>query len=58
VWRAAEASTGARSGRCARVLELGRWGIRAVRWEELDIVGHWREFLREPDSYFRHLLDR
>lgn len=42
----------------ARILELGRWGIRAARWDELDIVRHWREFLREPDSYFRHLLDR
>jgi predicted ATPase len=41
----------------ARILELGDWGLRAVGWDELDIVGHWREFLREPDSYFRHLLD-
>jgi predicted ATPase len=41
----------------ARILELGDWGMRAARWEELDIVGHWREFLREPDAYFRHLLE-
>jgi predicted ATPase len=41
----------------ARILELGAWGIREARWEDLDIVGHWRQFLHEPDSYFRHWLD-
>jgi predicted ATPase len=41
----------------ARILELGSWGVREARWEDLDIVGHWRQFLNEPDSYFRHWLD-
>jgi predicted ATPase len=41
----------------ATILELGEWGMRAARWDELDIVDHWRQFLREPDLYFRHLLD-
>jgi len=41
----------------ASLLELGEWGMRPVAWDELDIVGHWRRFLREPDSYFRHWLD-
>jgi hypothetical protein len=36
---------------------LGEWGFRPARWDELDIVGHWREFLREPDFYFRHLFE-
>jgi predicted ATPase len=40
----------------ARILELGDWGIRPARWEELHLVGAWRRFLAEPDSYFRHLL--
>jgi predicted ATPase len=40
----------------ARLLELGDWGIRAARWDELDLVRHWRLFMSEPDSYFRHLL--
>ncbi len=40
----------------ASILELGSWGIRAARWDELDLVGHWRQFLDDPDSYFRHLL--
>lgn len=41
----------------ARILELGGWGLRRARWDKLDIVGHWRQFLDEPASYFRHLLD-
>lgn len=41
----------------AAILELGDWGMRSARWDELGIVGHWRQFLREPDAYFRHLLD-
>ena len=40
----------------ASILELGDWGIRAARWEELHLVGAWRRFLTEPDSYFRHVL--
>ena len=40
----------------AALLELGPWGIRAARWDELDLVRHWRLFLSEPDSYFRRLL--
>jgi len=40
----------------AHILELGEWGMRPARWDELDIVGHWRQFLQEPGSYFRHWL--
>jgi predicted ATPase len=40
----------------ANIMELGDWGIRAARWEELYLVGAWRRFMSEPDSYFRHLL--
>jgi hypothetical protein len=38
------------------ILELGDWGIRPTRWEDLHLVGAWRRFLAEPASYFRHLL--
>jgi predicted ATPase len=41
----------------AHILELGDWGMRPARWDELEVVGHWRRFLHEPGSYFRHLLD-
>jgi hypothetical protein len=36
---------------------MGVWpAMAAARWEELHLVGAWRRFLAEPDSYFRHLL--
>lgn len=38
------------------ILELGDWGIRPTRWEDLHLVAAWRRFLAEPASYFRHLL--
>jgi predicted ATPase len=40
----------------ANILELGDWGIRPARWEELHLVGAWRRFLTEPATYFRHLF--
>jgi predicted ATPase len=40
----------------ASILELGDWGIRPASWTDLDLVDHWRRFLNEPESYFRHLL--
>jgi predicted ATPase len=40
----------------ATILELGDWGIRAARWDDLDLVRAWRDFMTEPASYFRHLL--
>jgi predicted ATPase len=41
----------------ARILELGNWGIRPARWEELELVASWRQFLGQPQSFLRHLLD-
>jgi predicted ATPase len=40
----------------ATILEVGEWGLRPARWEELDLVVSWRRFLTEPDSYFRRML--
>jgi predicted ATPase len=40
----------------ATILELGDWGIRRTRWEDLHLTGAWRRFMTDPDSYFRHLL--
>jgi predicted ATPase len=40
----------------AAIRELGDWGIRPARWEDLHLVGAWRRFMTEPGSYFRHLL--
>ncbi len=40
----------------ANLLELGPWGIRAAEWENLDLVVSWRQFMRDPRSFFRHLF--
>jgi predicted ATPase len=40
----------------ATILELGEHGIRKVDWDELAIVGHWRQFLERPGSYLNALL--
>jgi predicted ATPase len=39
----------------ATLLELGDWGIRPCRWEELYLVTAWRRFLTDPGSYFRQM---
>jgi predicted ATPase len=40
----------------ATILELGDWGIRPARWDELHLVAAWRQFMTEPASYLRRLL--
>jgi len=40
----------------ANLLELGLWGIRPARWEDLSLVISWRQFMGDPQSYFRHLF--
>jgi len=40
----------------ANLLELGPWGIRPASWDELSLVVSWRQFLRDPQSFFRHLF--
>lgn len=41
----------------ARLLELGSHGIRRTRWEDLEVVDHYRRFLAEPRRYLRHVVD-
>ena len=40
----------------ANLLELGPWGIRPASWIELSLVVSWRQFMRDPQSFFRHLF--
>ena len=40
----------------ASLLELGPWGIRPATWDDLSLVIAWRQFMRDPQSYFRHLF--
>jgi hypothetical protein len=39
-----------------RILELGEWGIRPARWDDLEIVDSWRMFLGNPGRFLRHLV--
>lgn len=41
--------------RGARIIEVGEWGLREKRWEDLDLVTNWKLFLDEPERYLRHL---
>ena len=40
----------------ANLLELGAWGIRPATWDDLSLVIYWRQFLNNPQAFFRHLL--
>ena len=40
----------------ANLLELGPWGIRPASWNELSLVVSWRQFMGDPQSFFRHLF--
>jgi predicted ATPase len=40
----------------ANLLEIGPWGIRPATWDDLSLVIYWRQFLNNPQSFFRHLL--
>jgi predicted ATPase len=40
----------------ATLLELGEHGIRrAESFDDLALIGHWRNFLKSPERYLRHL---
>lgn len=39
----------------AQILEVGSWGLRPRRWEDLDLVTGWQAFLASPERYLRHL---
>lgn len=39
----------------AEIIEVGDHGFRRTKWEDLEIVGHWRRYLGNPDTYLRHL---
>jgi predicted ATPase len=39
----------------ARILEVGRWGLREAEWDELELRAGWLQFLNDPQSYLRHL---
>ena len=42
----------------ALILEVGPWGIRETVWADLELVAHWRAYLREPMRYLRHIISQ
>ena len=40
----------------ATILQLDDDGLTPTAWEDLELVGHWRTYLRDPRSYLRHVL--
>lgn len=40
----------------ATLVEVGEWGMREAKWEELELVNNWRRYLSDPRAYLRHLL--
>ncbi len=41
----------------ATILEVGEWGYRRTKWDELELVQHWKQYLDAPQRYLRHVLD-
>ena len=41
----------------ARIIEVGEWGLRDQRWEDLELVQNWTNFLNDPDVFLRHIVD-
>jgi predicted ATPase len=41
----------------AHLIELGPWGMREASWDDLSLVVAWRQFMRDPQFYFRHMFD-
>ena len=39
----------------ADIYELGEWGMRRSRYDDLEIVDNWRRFMAAPERYLRHL---
>lgn len=40
----------------ADIIELGEHGFRRTKWDELELVEHWRRYLSDPSLYLRHVL--
>lgn len=40
----------------ADVIEVGEHGSRRLKWEELELVDHWRRYLADPPTYLRHII--
>lgn len=40
----------------ADIIEVGDHGFRRTRWEDLELVDHWRRYMTNPAAYLRHII--
>jgi predicted ATPase len=40
----------------ADIIEVGEHGLRRVKWADLELVAHWRQYLDNPGAYLRHII--
>ena len=40
----------------ATLIEMGEWGMRKRRYEDLELVRSWLEFLEAPERYLKYLV--
>jgi predicted ATPase len=40
----------------AHIVEVGEWGLREAKWDDLELVRHWTAYLDAPMRYLRHTL--
>jgi hypothetical protein len=40
----------------ATLIEMGEWRMRKAKYEDLELVRSWREFLEEPERYVKYLV--
>ncbi|MEU0843912.1 ABC transporter [Streptomyces sp. NPDC005962] len=40
----------------ADIIEIGADGFRQVKWEDLEVVDHWRRYMSNPAAYLRHIV--
>lgn len=40
----------------ADIIEIGDHGLQRTKWDQLEVVDHWRRYLDNPNAYLRHLI--
>ncbi|MGI9063520.1 MAG: hypothetical protein ACR2FQ_06930 [Pseudonocardiaceae bacterium] len=41
----------------ADIIEVGEHGMSHVKWDDLELVDHWRRYLTNPHAYLRHITE-
>jgi predicted ATPase len=41
----------------AEIYEISDLGIHSVKWDDLQLVDHWRRYMEKPETYLRHVVN-